>query len=142
MNTEPSTPASDSPQRKSSLIFVDNADAGLMAALFDSAHKLLSPATYDCQLCALTHGLAGPREQWSAFLKTLDVPLEFLHRDEFRRRFARLAGSTALPAIFRERDGTLEPVIDGTVLRGMTDLDALIEFVRGKASGAQSSLPE
>lgn len=116
------------------LVFVYNADSGLMAALFDSAHKLLSPSTYDCQLCALTHGLAAPREQWSAFLKTLDVPMEFLHRDEFRRRYPQLAVSTALPAIFRERAGTLTPLLDGTALRGMTDLDALIEFVRARAA--------
>lgn len=115
------------------LVFVYNADSGLVAALFDSAHKLLSPSTYDCQLCALTHGLAGPREQWSAFLKTLDVPMEFLHRDEFRRRFPQLIGSTALPAIFRKRGGALEPVLDGTALRGMTDLDALMEFVRARS---------
>ncbi len=112
------------------LVFVYNADSGFVSAIFDSAHKLLSPSTYDCQLCALTHGLAGPREQWSAFLKTLSVPIEFLHRDEFRRRFPQFASSTALPAIFRHRDNALTPLLDGTALRGMSNLDALIEFVR------------
>jgi hypothetical protein len=43
------------------LLFVYNADSGLAAALFDSAHKLLSPQTYACNLCALTHGLARGR---------------------------------------------------------------------------------
>ncbi len=42
-----------------SLLFVYNADSGLVAGLFDSAHKLLSPSTYQCQLCTLTHGVTG-----------------------------------------------------------------------------------
>lgn len=128
--------SADASSKSGALIFVYNADSGLVAALFDSAHKLLSPSTYDCQLCALTHGLAGEREQWSAFLKTLDVPMEFLHRDEFRRHFPQLAGATVLPAIFRKGDdGTLAPLLDGTALRGISNLDALIEFVRTRASG-------
>jgi hypothetical protein len=113
-----------------------------MAGLFDSAHKLLSPTTYDCQICALTHGFAGPRAQWSAFLKTLDVPMEFIHRDEFRRRFPQIVDSTALPAIFRQHDGALTSLLDGTVLRGMTDLDGLMEFVRERTIGPRSSRPE
>lgn len=122
-----------SSSKTGALLFVYNADSGLIAALFDSAHKLLSPSTYDCQLCALTHGLTGPREQWSAFLKTLDVPMEFLHREEFRRRHPQLAASNTLPAIFREHDGTLNLLLDGTVLRGMANLDTLIEFLRDRA---------
>ena len=39
-----------------SLILVYNADSGFFNALADSAHKLLSPSTYDCRLCALTYG--------------------------------------------------------------------------------------
>lgn len=72
----------------------------------------------------------------------MDVPMEFLHRDEFRRRFPQLAGSTALPAIFREHDGALTLLLDGTALRGMTDLDALIEFVFDQTSGPRSSRSE
>ncbi len=34
------------------LLFVDKANGGLMAGAFDLAHKLLSPATYPCRLCA------------------------------------------------------------------------------------------
>ena len=37
------------------LIFVYNAGSGKLNALFDMAHKIVSPTTYECSLCALTH---------------------------------------------------------------------------------------
>ena len=43
------------PQR---LIFVYNADGGRLAGLKDLFHKILSPATYSCSLCAVPYGPA------------------------------------------------------------------------------------
>jgi len=33
------------------IIFVYNTDDGLFNALMDTAHKIFSPATYECSLC-------------------------------------------------------------------------------------------
>ena len=35
------------------LVFVYNADSGVFNALADAAHKIFSPRTYACNLCAL-----------------------------------------------------------------------------------------
>ena len=37
------------------LIFVYNAKSGKLNALFDIAHKIVKPETYQCSLCAITH---------------------------------------------------------------------------------------
>jgi hypothetical protein len=37
------------------LLFVYNADAGLVTGLLDTLHKVLSPSTYSCSLCAITY---------------------------------------------------------------------------------------
>ncbi|NJM95354.1 MAG: GTPase, partial [Acaryochloridaceae cyanobacterium CSU_5_19] len=37
------------------LIFVYNANSGGINTALDIAHKLLSPSTYRCNLCRLTH---------------------------------------------------------------------------------------
>ena len=37
------------------LVFVYNANAGLVAGMLDSVHKVVSPATYPCSLCAVTY---------------------------------------------------------------------------------------
>jgi hypothetical protein len=41
-------------QIKISLVFVYNADSGVFNTLSDIAHKIFSPETYACNLCALT----------------------------------------------------------------------------------------
>jgi hypothetical protein len=116
---------------KPGLLFIYNADSGFAAGLFDSAHKLLSPQTYQCNLCALTHGLAGQKKEWSAFLKTVSIPLEFWHRDEFSKRAEKSVQSTLLPAIFyRSDDGNLTLVADGKELSEMKSLKTLIECVK------------
>src|SRR3954464_123565 len=87
------------------LVVVYNADSGVFNALADVAHKIFSPDTYACNLCALTHTAFGMRSEWKLFLEGLGVPLEFLHADELRSRYG-LEG-VSLPAIFEKVDGTL-----------------------------------
>jgi len=110
------------------LILVYNADSGLASALFDSAHKLFSPGTYQCSLCALTHGLAGPKREWSEFLRTLPEPPEFLHRDEFLKQHPNLA-ETPLPAVFARDEDRLELIADGPTLNRIQTLAGLKELI-------------
>jgi hypothetical protein len=85
------------------LLFVYNADAGRVNALLDLVHKTISPGTYACSLCALTHGVRM-RPEWKAFIKALPVEARFLHRDEFWAGFSALR-PYALPAVFHQWPG-------------------------------------
>lgn len=69
------------------LLFVYNADSGLYNTLADIGHKLISPGTYQCQLCSLTHGYLRERDAWRDFLEGLPATCEFLRRDQFRERW-------------------------------------------------------
>jgi hypothetical protein len=109
-------------------LLVYNADSGLASALFDSAHKLLSPRTYECNLCALTHSLLGPKQEWSAFLQTLPEKPEFLHRDEFMKQYPACA-HTLLPAIFQISNEGLVLLADGPRLASLKDLDELMALL-------------
>ena len=114
------------PQR---LLFVYNADGGRLAGLKDMFHKILSPSTYSCSLCAITYGATSMRPEWGAFIKALPVPVEFPHRDEFRRDYPQWARHP-LPAAFAvEEDGTLTPFIEAPVMDA-ADLNGLMELVR------------
>lgn len=86
------------------LVFVYNARSGVFNALADAAHKIFSPGTYACNLCALTHNAVRMRGEWKRFLEGLGAESEFLHADELRPRYG--VEGVPLPAVFeREGDG-------------------------------------
>lgn len=102
------------------LLFVYNADSGLFNTVADIAHKILSPSTYACNLCALTHGHFKVREDWVNFLNTLDAECDFLHRDEFHAKYGR--ADIALPAIFEMTTGEPMLFVDAATLNACTSL--------------------
>ena len=69
------------------LIFVYNAKGGLHNKLLDYAHKIISPSTYQCSLCALTYTNTGIDKRWKSFIDALDVEIEFLHKEEFADKY-------------------------------------------------------
>jgi hypothetical protein len=85
------------------LLFVYNADSGLYNTLTDMAHKLLSPDTYACDLCSITHGVFSERDEWRSFIESLPVESAFLHRDEFHRQYPEM-NKLSLPALLLQND--------------------------------------
>ena len=69
------------------LIFVYNTDSNPISSLIDLGHKILSPETYSCSLCKLTHGPFTEIDAWKAFRTSIGFPMEFLHRDEFEKKY-------------------------------------------------------
>ena len=112
------------------LVFVYNADSGLFNTLTDIAHKALAPETYSCNLCAITFGLFGMREEWKGSLETLDNGMEFLHRDELAERYG-ITG-TELPAVFLKQDDTLELWIPAAEINSCGSIDELKQLISGK----------
>src|SRR3990170_7404813 len=93
---------------KTKIIFVYNADSGVFNLLSDIAHKMFSPQTYACNLCAITHSNLGMKKEWKAYLDSLANPLEFLHADEFKDKYR--SEKVDLPAIFVEENGALRQI--------------------------------
>ncbi|HEX8329004.1 MAG TPA: hypothetical protein VF629_15820 [Hymenobacter sp.] len=113
------------------LLFVYNADAGLLPGLKDMFHKVLSPSTYPCSLCAVTYGATSMQPQWREFIKTLPVPVDFLHRDEFIRQYPQWS-QHALPAAFAVNEaGVLTPFIQSAEMNAV-DLNGLMRLVQAR----------
>jgi hypothetical protein len=109
------------------LVFVYNADSGVFNTLADAAHKIFSPQTYACNLCALTHTAIGMRGEWKRFLDGLNSPLEFLHADELKARYG--VEGVPLPAVF-ERDGErLEVSVGADSINACRTLDDLKRLI-------------
>lgn len=117
------------PQR--TLILVYNADGGLLNAARDAVHKLVSPATYPCSLCALTYGAVSMRGAWRTFLARLGMPVMFLYRDEFREDLD--ARDLPLPVILVGGEtNPPEVLVSAAELDGLPDLPALIALVEAR----------
>lgn len=115
----------------STLVFVYAVDGGAFNMVWDSLHKIASPSTYPCNLCALTYGPVRERAAWTQAVAELAQPAVFLHRDELRARHGLV--DVPLPAVFVQRGEQLEPLIDRDEIQACADLDALIALVRDRA---------
>jgi hypothetical protein len=111
------------------LLFVYNADAGLVNGLLDTLHKVLSPSTYACSLCAITYGATAMRPEWKEFLRTLPVQPTFLHRDELRARHPELARQPLPAAFVRNPGGDWQSFLNPEELN-QTDLPKLMALVK------------
>jgi len=103
--------------------------AAWFSAISDAVHKIVSPSTYPCALCAVTYGAMAMRREWRAFLDSLPMAKRFHHRDDFARAWPGLA--VALPAILVQRGNAApEMLLDAAALDRIDTLPALIEAVR------------
>lgn len=114
------------------LVFVYNADSGVFNTLADVAHKIFSPQTYGCNLCALTHTALGMRKEWKRFLDGLDSPLEFLHADELKTRYG--VEDVPLPAVFKRDGEELEVIMGADSINACRTLGELKRLILKAAS--------
>jgi hypothetical protein len=118
------------------LVFVYNADSGVFNTLADAAHKIFSPRTYACNLCALTYGAVSMRGEWKQFLEGIGRPLEFLHADELATRYG-LRG-VPLPAVFTRGGARLKLLAGADSVNACRTLDELKRLVLEGLAGAGS----
>jgi hypothetical protein len=115
------------------LIFVYNAKAGFLNGMMDSIHKTVSPDTYDCGLCAITHGFFTMDKAWRAYLKSLPYEASFYHRPDFKAAFPD-AADLPLPLIGLEEGGAIRVLIGPDGLKSCKDSNALAALIDAKLS--------
>lgn len=111
------------------LLFVYNADSGVLSSLKDTVHKAVSPNTYQCNLCKVTFGPVSMKDEWKAFIESLPYDVAFLHRDEFHRQYQKQK-DVELPAVFADSDVGLTLLIPHTEINKAQSVKELIETVR------------
>lgn len=113
------------------LIFVYNATSGALQALLDTVHKMVSPDTYPCELCELTHGVFKEKEEWSRFRQSLEIPALFVHKDEFLKQYrSKWLPKYDFPIVLIEVNGSLEIAIAKEAFERLKTSEDLIKAVQ------------
>ena len=93
-------------------------------------HKIVSPESYKCNLCSLTHGNFTERKEWKHFKESTSLDLVFLHKDEFEQEYGK---RFSYPIVLR-RDKGLEVFISTEELNEIASPKQLIELVQNRAT--------
>lgn len=109
------------------LIFVYNANSGALNTLFDVGHKLFSPSTYKCSLCALTHDTFKENTIWKTFREESDLNMVFYHTDEFEAQFEN--HTFEYPVILKQSEKHLDVFINRKALNAIDSVDDLIHQI-------------
>lgn len=111
------------------LIFVYNADSGKVNAVFDIAHKIISPKTYKCSLCALTFDTFSENKQWLEFKDNSQTEMTFLHKDEFQSKYKT---QYDYPVVLTNIDNAIDVLLSADVINKFTNVSDLIKKLQSK----------
>jgi len=112
------------------LVFVYNANSGTKNALLDVAHKIISPRTYNCNLCGITYGVFTENAVWRKFRKTTTLEMQFLHKDEFLRCYdLKLRYKYEYPIVLLLTNDVLEALVTTSELNGLKKSQDLIFLI-------------
>jgi len=111
------------------LIFIYNAKSGVVNELIDFAHKIVSPETYDCNLCAISYGAFSMKKKWSTYIETLPFKSTFTYKDKFSKNGY---SNIKFPSVFIRSNEKLEEIISATEINEIKNLDQLIGLLNQK----------
>ncbi len=108
------------------LIFIYNAKSGIGNAFIDWAHKIISPKTYDCNLCTITYNNLGKEKKWSNFLENINIESRFYYKDHLKELHF-VKSTSELPCIYLKTDKNITLLIDSDELNSFNDVEELIK---------------
>lgn len=112
------------------LVFIYNADSGLINAVKDYFHKKRSPETYQCNLCMQTFGAISMKKDWKRYVKNLDIPAEFLHKDEFEKKYT--VQDAKYPSAYLKNGSSMRLFISQDEMNAVKSLEELKDLVSEK----------
>ena len=105
-------------------IFVYNANSGIVNTVLDVAHKIFSPKTYNCNLCALTFNTFSENKTWKDFRKQTNINLVFYHIDKFEKKYKPL--EFIYPVIITQKNEDFEELLSAEKIKNLTSIEDLI----------------
>ena len=111
---------------ESELIFIYNAKSGLVNEFLDFAHKIVSPSTYNCNLCALSYGNFTMKKKWSDYISSLPVRSTFTYKDKVSEYGY---DNIELPSIIFQDKSKSKVIISSEEINKLKKIDQLINIL-------------
>ena len=118
-------------ENKPELYFVYNANSGFINGLIDYTHKIVSPETYTCNLCALTYNNLGILNVWEQFIEKLEFPVYFEYRDTIDELLPGINNVTT-PFVALKREAEMSILISAQEINNLKSIHEFIELVSEK----------
>ncbi len=112
--------------RNMKLLLVYNTHSDPFSTVVDYVHKMFSPSTYKCDLCALTHHHLGERSVWKNFRKSSGVEMEFMYIRQYERKYKERHN---YPVVLKVEEGERKVLISKEHLRSIKDVNELITLI-------------
>ena len=111
---------------ESELIFVYNAKSGMVNEFLDFAHKIVSPSTYNCNLCAISYGNFTMKKKWSDYISSLPVRSTFTYKDKVSEYGY---NNIELPSIIFRNGSKSKVIISSEEINKLKKIDQLINIL-------------
>ena len=111
---------------ESELIFIYNAKSGLVNEFLDFAHKIVSPSTYNCNLCAISYGNFTMKKKWSDYISSLPVRSTFTYKDKVSEYGY---NNIELPSIIFRNGSRSKVIISSEEINKLKKIDQLINIL-------------
>jgi hypothetical protein len=109
------------------LIFVYNAKSGFMHSIYSLMQKKVSPNTYPCKLCSLTYSGATMKKIWQEYVKGLNIQTEFLHKDEFIKKYPQQ--TIKFPTVILKDEISFKVIIRADEFENIKNLSELMRLI-------------
>ena len=106
------------------LVFVYNARSDIFSKVTDFAHKIISPNSYSCSLCSLTHGSLGMHREWTEFIRSLPFKVSFLYKDQVET-----CSQEDVPQVWLQSGENKNLLINAAELNATLTLEALMDLI-------------
>ena len=113
-------------ENESELIFIYNAKSGLVNEFLDFAHKIVSPSTYNCNLCAISYGNFSMNKKWSDYISSLPVKSTFTYKDKVSKYGY---DNIKLPSIIFQDKSKSKVIISSEEINKLKKIDQLINIL-------------
>ncbi|WP_103072416.1 GTPase [Aquimarina sediminis] len=116
---------------KKKLLFVYNTKSGILNKYLDGIHKIVSPNTYSCSLCGLTHGRFSEKEAWKNYRENADFEFEFMYKNMFLQKYTNeVYNNLSFPVVLQKKENEAVVFLDSKELMSLRSIEELIEVLK------------